>query len=65
MYADDLIIFSPTIEGLKLLLHKCEKYGKSHFINPLKSAIIILRSKYLKDLSFYLCDEPIQPSRKF
>ena len=66
MYADDLIIFSPNIERLKLLLlYKCEEYSNPHFINfnPLKNVIMILRSIYLKNrisLDLYLCDEPIQ-----
>ena len=51
MYADDLIIFSPTIEGLKLLLHKCEEYDKSHFIkfSPLKECHYDIKIRIIKD----------------
>ena len=52
MYADDLVVFSPSVCGLKLLLKECEEYGKSHDIkyNSKKSAIMIFRSDNMKGL---------------
>ena len=39
MYADDLVIFSPTNSGLQTLVNICAEYGSRHDIsfNPLKS----------------------------
>ena len=52
MYADDLVIFSPSSVGLRALISVCEKYGISHDIrfNHKKSAIIICRGKYMKNV---------------
>ena len=45
MYADDLVIFSPSASGLRDLLSICSKYGVSHDIkyNPKKSVCMIVR----------------------
>ena len=50
MYADDLVIFSPSSVGLRALIYVCEKYGSSHDIrfNHKKSAIMICRGKHMK-----------------
>ena len=52
MYADDLVIFSPSSVGLQALISVCEKYGISHDVrcNHKKSAIIICRGKYMKNV---------------
>ena len=43
MYADDMVLQSPSATGLSLLLHVCGKYGFEHDIrfNSKKSAVII------------------------
>ena len=50
MYADDLILISPSSAGLCQLLYECEKFGISHDVkyNAKKSAIVIFRSKISK-----------------
>ena len=30
MYADDIVLLSPSATGLSLLLHVCGKYGLDH-----------------------------------
>ena len=52
MYADDLVIFSPSSVGLRALISVCEKYGISHEIrfNYKKSAIMICRGQFMKNL---------------
>ena len=52
MYADDLVIFSPSSLGLRALISVCEKYGISHEIrfNYKKSAIMICRGQYMKNV---------------
>ena len=54
MYADDLVLLCPSAVGLKKLLNICECYGDVHDIkfNSKKSAVIICRSKYTKDVNF-------------
>ena len=66
MYADDLVIMSPSVAGLYKLLHICESFGLSHEVlfNNKKSTIMSFRAGNLKDahLSLYtlngevLCD---------
>ena len=53
MYADDLVIFSPSAKGLHKLLSICEKYGLENDIkyNATKSAILFIRPKRHKDMS--------------
>ena len=54
MYADDIVLLSPSATGLSLLLHVCGKYGLDHDIrfNSKKSAVIIFRNSSVKDFSF-------------
>ena len=50
MYADDLVLISPSSAGLSQLLHECEKFGTRHDLkyNAKKSAVMIYRSMTLK-----------------
>ena len=43
MYADDLVLISPSSAGLPQLLHECEKFGTRHDLkyNAKKSAVMI------------------------
>ena len=59
MYADDLILISPSVKGLQRLLNECTLYGENNDIkfNPLKSKAMIIRSKAFKNVelpNFYL-----------
>ena len=44
MFADDLVLVSPSTRGLSILLHECEKYGIECDIlfNPKKSAVMFI-----------------------
>ena len=50
MYADDLVLISPSSAGLSQLLRECEKFGTRHDVkyNAKKSAVLIYRSMTLK-----------------
>ena len=50
MYADDLVLISPSSVGLSQLLHECEKFGTRHDLksNTKKSAVMIYRSMTLR-----------------
>ena len=52
MYADDLVIFSPSSIGLRAMITVCEEYAVSHdmLFNHKKSVILICRSKYMKNV---------------
>ena len=54
MYADAIVLLSPSATGLSLLLHVRGKYGLAHDIryNSKKSAIIIFRNSFVKDFSY-------------
>ena len=52
MYADDLVILSPSVSGLSELMQVCGLYGLNHDINSKKSAVLIFKSKYMKILMF-------------
>ena len=57
MYADDIVLLSPSATVLSLLLHVglCGKYGLEHdirFNSKKKSAVIIFRNSFVKDLSY-------------
>ena len=56
MYADDLVIFSPSSVGLRALIYVCKKYGISHEIrfNYNKTAIMICRGQFMKNLHILL-----------
>ena len=47
MYADDLVLISPSSAGLSQLLRECEKFGTRHDVkyNAKKSAVMIYRSR--------------------
>ena len=51
MYADDLVLTSPSSAGLSQLLRECEKFGTRHDVkyNAMKSAVMIYRSMTLKE----------------
>ena len=53
MYADDIVLLSPSATGLSLLLHVCGKYGLDHDIrfNYKKSVVITFRNSSVKDFS--------------
>ena len=50
MYADDLVLISPSLAGLSQLWHKCETFGTRHDLkyNAKMSAVMIYRSMILK-----------------
>ena len=52
IYADDLVVFSPSSVGLRELLSVCETDVLNHDIkfNYKKSAILIIRGKYIKNV---------------
>ena len=54
MYADDIVLLSPSATGLSLLLHVCGKYALDHDIrfNSKKSAVIIFRNSSVNDFGF-------------
>ena len=54
MYADDIVLLSPSATGHSLLLHVCGKYGLEHDnrFNSKKSAVIIFRNSFVKDFSY-------------
>ena len=48
MYADDLVLLSPSATGLRELLLACEKYNKEHAIilyNSKKSSVLICKHR--------------------
>lgn len=54
MYADDLVVFSPSSAGLQQLLNVCSEYGLEHDIvyNPDKSMVMTCRTKEDKSIHF-------------
>ena len=52
MYADDLVLLSPSAMGLSLLLSVCSAYGIEHDIkyNSAKSNVVIFRCNKMKDI---------------
>lgn len=53
MYADDLVLMSPSVTGLQDLIGVCEQFGAEHDIlyNPKKSAILIFRNMFMKNVA--------------
>ena len=49
MYADDLVILSPSLSGLSELMQVCGSYGMNHDIkyNSTKSSVLVCKSKYI------------------
>ena len=65
MYADDLVILSPSLSGLSELMQVCGSYGMNHGIkyNSKKSAVLVCKSKYIKNVdvpSFKINGETIK-----
>ena len=54
LYADVILLISPSAAGLRKLLVDCEDYGSGHDIifNPKKSAIMICRNSNTKLTSY-------------
>ncbi len=54
IYADYLVVFSPSSAGLQQLLTLCSDYGHEHYIlsNPDKSVVMICRTKEDKSIHF-------------
>ena len=52
MYADDLVLMSPSARGLQQLLSVCEHYSKEHAIkyNTKKSNVLIFRNKFIQNV---------------
>ena len=50
MYADDIVLLSPSATSFSLLFNVCGKYGLEHDIgfNSKKSAVLIFRNSFLK-----------------
>ena len=63
-YADDIVIFSPSANGLQCLLDVCTGYAAEHDIlfNPLKSQCMLVASVRvdLFPTIFYLANSPLQ-----
>ena len=53
LYADDLVVFAPSISGLRELLKVCDVFADSHDIkyNPNKSQVLISRGKFLSGVN--------------
>ena len=51
MYADDLVIMSPSVAGLYKLIHICKSFGLSHDVlfNNEQSTIMSFRAGNLTD----------------
>ena len=70
MYADDLVLISPSTRGLFRLIAECQKYGIEFDIlyNPLKSAVMFIKPKFMSDLvmpTFKLFNENIKVEHKY
>ena len=52
MYADDLVLLSPSATGLSILLSICSTYGIEYDVmyNSTKSNVLVFRSKLLKNV---------------
>ena len=55
MYADDLVLISPSTSGLRILLNDCQQYGIEHDIkyNSKKSAIMFIKPKKLPNIMLH------------
>ena len=53
LYADDLVVFAPSMSGLRELLNVCDEFADSHDIkyNPNKSQVLISREKILSGVN--------------
>ena len=45
MYADDLIMLSPSLKGLQSMFNLCDAYAKTHFLifNAKKNVLYVSR----------------------
>ena len=52
MYADDLVILSPSASGLSELMQVCTSHGVNYDIkyNSKKTAVLVCKSKYIKNV---------------
>ena len=69
MYADDLVLISPSATGMKELLCACEEYSLEHAIvyNSKKSTVLVCRNKATRLAvchSFIVNGDVIQDRRK-
>ena len=53
MFADDIVLISPSTYGLKVLLDECRKYGMQCNIifNPKKSAVMFIKPSHMKHIN--------------
>ena len=53
MYADDLVLLSPSTRGLYKLIAECQNYGIEFDIlyNPKKSALMFVKPKFMSDIN--------------
>ena len=70
MYADDLVLISPSTRGLFKLIAECQKYGLEFDIlyNPLKSAVMFFKPKCMNNINmptFKICNENIKVENKY
>ena len=70
LYADDLVLISPSTHGLSKLLNDCQKYGIECDIvfNSKKSAIMFFKPAYMQNAimpNFKINDEIIQVFNKY
>ena len=67
LYADDLLLISPSANGLRILLRTCENYANQYDIkfNPDKSNILISREKTIKDIPYKFYINAVQMKEKF
>ena len=70
MYADDLVLISPSTRGLFKLISECQKYGIEFDIlyNPLKSAVMFFKTEStlsIKMPNFKICNENIKVVQEY
>ena len=70
MYADDLVLISPSTAGLQKLLDICQRFGLDHDIifNPKKSAVMLFKPKdaiQLNSPNFTLNSESISIVKEY
>ena len=70
MFADDLVLVSPSTRGLSMLLAECQKYGIECDIifNPKKSAVMFVKPDYMLDIKmpvFKINDECIEEVEQY
>ena len=70
MFADDLVLLSPSTRGLSVLLSECHKYGIECDIifNPKKSAVMFIKPDYMENTRmpiFRINNENIEEVEKY